>query len=173
MTSASLALTSHVLHQPNILSNLYINILPVLLQAAPRPGARGFTIQTVSDLFLQLLVELFQSVNFITVLQQARVEAVEAKLVASVTGLGHHGDAGAPEALQEHAADAQSSSGHASAQAAGSAGGSHPYEHTPGCGGPCRAHAAHTARPLVSSLAQEGRSASWHRHFSSNAATCP
>ncbi len=145
-------------------SYLHINILPVLFQDSPCPGADGFTIQAVSDLFLQLLIELLQSVNFIAVFQEARIEALEAKLVASISGLGHHRNTAASKAMHKHAADAQSSAGHACTQVACSSGGSHAYKHSPRCRGACCTHTAHTAGPLGSSLAQEGGSASWQRH---------
>lgn len=139
-------------------------ILPVLPQCRPGPGAGCLAVQAVPDLFLQLLVELLQGSDLVTVLQQTAVEGVEVGLVASLSRLGHHGHAGAPQALEEDAADTQSSSGDTCTQAAGAASRGHAHKHTPWCTGAPHSHSAYATRPLGGRLAQEGGSASWKRH---------
>lgn len=140
------------------------DVLPVLPQGRPGPGTGRLAVQAVPDLLLQLLVELLQGSDLVPVLQQAAVEGVEVGLVASLPRLGHHGHTGAPQALEEDAADAQSPAGDAGAQAAGAASWGHAHKHAPRCAGAPHSHSADATWPLGGRLAQEGGSASRKRH---------
>lgn len=100
-------------------------------------------------MLLQLLVDLLEGSHLLDVLHQAAVQALVGERPALLQPRGQgHGGAGAAQALEEDAADAQGSAGHTGAQAAHSsgghgahvdAGGSRQAPHAHAAPGPCRA----------------------------------
>lgn len=160
-------------------AHLVVHGLPALAQRAPAAHAGGLLVQVDSDVLLQLLVDLLEGPHLLDVLHQAAVQALVGEPPALLQPRGQgHGGAGAAQALQEDAADAQRSAGHAGAQAAHSSGGHGAHVDA---GRPRQAAHAHPAPRAPHALGgggrgllpQEGRPAPGQGHAAAAARSAP
>lgn len=124
MSSLSPHLSSPVCRRSPSLStcsHLSVDVLPVSPEGPPGSSTGCFAVQTESDLFLQLLVQLFQRSHFVSVLHQAAVQSGRCRTVTCrpLPGPGQHRRRAAPHPLQKHTADTQSPPGHPCPQAGG------------------------------------------------------